>query len=124
MWGALGSAVFSGIKTPNKETFKRKSQYHYEEINTLIKSKLQFINKKLEEIEFELEFNYFAGVDVEKEIAKLRDEANRNEPLTLIIGNKVIGKFVILEIEDVIKTTDRKGKLLSASVKVKLKEYN
>jgi len=124
MWGALGSIIFSDIKTPNKESFKIKSQYHYEEINTLVKSKLQFINKKLEEIEFELEFNYFAGVDVEKEIAKLKDEANENKPLTLIIGNKVIGKFVILEIEDVIKTTDRKGKLLSASVKVKLKEYN
>lgn len=124
MWGSLGDIVFQTLKTPEKETFKRKKSYNYAEIDTYRKPKLQYLGTKLDEIEFEIKLVRTENIDVEEELDKLYEEATKGKPLTLSIGTYIKGKFVITEVEESLKVTDSKGNLVVIYVKLKLKEYN
>ena len=124
MWGSLGNIVFETVKTPDKESFKRKKKYNYAEIQTYQKPKLQYIGDALEEIEFEIKLVKTADLDPEEELDKLYNEAEKGEPLTLSIGTHIEGDFVITDIEETLKSTDSKGNLIVVYVKLKLKEYN
>lgn len=124
MWGSLGDIVFKAVKTPDKESFKRKKKYNYAEIDTYRKPKLQYLGEKLEEIEFEIKFVKTEEMDPEEELDKLYQEAEKGKPLDLSIGNHIKGKFVITDIEETLKATDSKGNLAIVYVKLKLKEYN
>ncbi len=124
MVGSLGEIVFEGILTPEKESFKRKRQYNWAEIGSLKKPMLQRIGDKLDEVEFEIKLVKFGDFEPEDWLEKLYNEAEKEEPLTLIIGDYVEGDFVIVSIEETLKATDSKGNIVAIYVKVKLKEYN
>jgi len=124
MWGSLGNIIFQTYLTPDKESFKRKKSYNYAEINTYRKPKLQYIGDKLEEIEFELKFVKTEELDPEDMLDTLYEEAEKGEPLTLIVGTHIEGDFVITSVEETLKATDSKGNLIAVYAKVKLKEYN
>ena len=124
MWGSLGNIVFETVKTPDKESFKRKKKYNYAEINTYQKPKLQYIGDALEEIEFEIKLVKTEDLDPEEELEKIYQEAEKGEPLTLSIGSHIKGDFVITSVEETLKATDRKGNLAVVYLKLKLKEYN
>ena len=124
MWGSLGDIVFEAVKTPDKESFKRKKKYNYAEIDTYRKPKLQYLGDKLEQIEFEIKLVKTEDIDPEEELDKLYEEAEKGEPLMLSIGTHIEGEFVIMDIEETLKSTDSKGNLIVVYVKLKLKEYN
>ncbi|KAA0257219.1 hypothetical protein FHQ18_11685 [Deferribacter autotrophicus] len=123
VWGSLGSIIFEVHKTPNKGSFIRKHRFDYARITTFQKPKVQYLRENLEEIEFEMRFYFYSGIDPLMESKKLLDEARKKEPLTLMVGDNVIGRFVIEEVEETYKITDNKGNLIDMGVKVRLLEY-
>jgi phage protein U len=122
-WGILGDIIFEVHKTPNKGSFVRKHRFDYAKISTFQKSKVQYLRENLEEIEFEIRFYLYSGIDPAGELKKLLEEARKKEPLTLMVGDDVIGQFVIEEVEETYKITNNKGNLIDVGVKVKLLEY-
>ena len=124
MIGSLGDIVFEGVLTPEKESFKRKKEFKYATINNLLKPKLQRLGDSLEEVEFEIKLVRYGDFSPEDWLKKLHNEAKKDKPLPLIIGNYVKGKFVITSVEETLKATDSKGNIVAIYVKVKLKEYN
>jgi len=122
-WGSLGDIIFEVHKTPDKGSFVRKHRFDYAKIATFQKPKVQHLREDLEEIEFEIRFYLYSGIDPSQESKKLLDEARKKEPLILMVGDDVIGQFVIEEVEETYKVTDNKGNLIDMAVKVKLLEY-
>lgn len=127
MTGSLGSVVFS-ISRKKVMTIKSlvwKKSYTYGEHKRFGKSSLlEFTGRSPDEIELEIEISAFLGVRPLKMLSELTKIGDQHQAVPLVLGTDVIGtKWVITNIED---TTDRffmDGTLVSAKLKVKIKEY-
>jgi phage protein U len=122
-WGSLGDIIFEIYRTPNRG-FSKKTSYEYAEIKTFNKPKLQYLRNGLTEIEMEIRFYLPSGLDPEQEMEKIENHAKKREPLPLLIGESVLGKYVIIETEESFRATDNKGKIIDSRVRLRLKEYN
>ena len=114
MIGSLGNYVFKIFNSP--EELEERVEYSYATIETPERL-LAFSGKELREIKLRFHFFRLDSLKPEEEIKKLKEEAKKESPLKLIIGNEVIGDFVIKNIET------RFGNINSLFVTVELKEY-
>jgi len=113
MIGILGDHVFKVFNTPKE--LKETVRYSYAAINTP-QQQLAFTGQNLREIEISITL-FHPYADVVKEVNSLKAQAEKEEPLKLIIGNTVYGDFVIEDIEILRINVNR------ADINLKLKEY-
>ena len=87
------------------------------------KPRLEFTGPGLEEMSLSIRLDAQLGIDPETELEDMRGIRDAGKEQTLVIGGKVIGKFVLEEISEEHKRHDGSGGLLLAEVTLKLKEY-
>ncbi len=114
MIGSLGNYVFEVLNTPYE--LNEKATYSYTVIETP-ERQLARTGTELREVRLSIKLVRNAGVDPEAELERLKEEALKETPLKLIIGNKVLGNFVITEIERLQKNIN------ALIVNLTLKEY-
>lgn len=84
---------------------------------------LQFMGKNLQEESIKLNFHTLF-CSPEDEIKKLKDAADKAEPLKFVKGNGgYVGVFVIEEIGSTTEQTSNDGFLVSIQIDIRLKEY-
>ena len=125
--GTLGKVVFS-INRKKVKTIKSlvwKKAYNYSEHKQYgKKSLLEFTGIPPDEIELEMQITAFLGVRPLKMINELAKIGDQHQAVPLVLGTDVIGKkWVITNIEDATDCFFMDGTLVSAKIKVKIKEY-
>lgn len=127
MIGSLKGVVFE-VSDSLIKTFKdlqRSSKAKYETHNIIgRKPKLEFTGYELDDIQFNMQLNSSLGLDPVKQIDVLRGYKEKREVLTFILAKKVLGQFVVEEVNDTYTSIDNKGNIIKATVAIKLKEYN
>lgn len=125
--GTLGKVVFS-ISRKKVQTIKSmswKKQYSYGTHKLYgKKALLEFTGIEPDEIELEMEISAFLGVRPLKMIKSLASIADKHQAVPLVLGTDVIGtKWVITNIDPATDKFYMDGTLVSAKIKVKIKEY-
>ena len=122
--GVLGDIVFevSQSKVYSPESLRRQSTWKYAEHEIIGKSKLQKLGRQLDTVSITLRFVDYFCVPL-TEVKRLKEQAGKKEPLTLVIGDEVFGDFVIESIAESWVETDGNGNPRLIEVEVQLKEY-
>lgn len=124
MVAQLGEIVFELLKSPSEISEVRKWEWA-EHRGMDVKPRLQKMGQGLTEISMNIKLSVFLGFDPQAMIDKLSEEADKETSVPFILGNgRIIGEFVITEIQINWKRTDNYGNLVTAELSVKLKEYN
>lgn len=124
--GALGDIVFefSEIYSNSIEELARSSSWKYAEHEIIKgKSRLQRLGRELDTVNFRGRF-IDSFCDPIEEIRKLKNEAEKDQPLMLVIGEEIFGKFVIESISESWISTEKDGKPKIIEFEVILREYN
>lgn len=126
--GTLGKKVVFRMSQNKVQTIKSlvwKKQYSYGTHKQYgKKTLLEFTGIEPDEIELEMELSAFLGVRPLTMIDALTSMAEKHQVVTLVLGTDVIGtKWVITGIEDSTDKFFMDGTLVSAKIKVKIKEY-
>jgi len=123
--GVLGDIVFevSQSKVYSPESLRRQSTWKYAEHEIIKgKSRLQKLGRQLDTVSLTLRFVDYFCVPL-AEVKRLKEQAEKKEPLTLVIGDEVFGDFVIESIAETWVETDGNGNPRLIEVEVQLKEY-
>ena len=126
MIGTFGQIVFqtSSSKVLAFDEFTRKGAANFAEHPVLDdKPVLQHVGAGLDDISFTIRLDVGLGINPKDEIEKLRDVKNAGDHKNLIIGETVLGAFVVTEIEEFWNRVDNLGNLLLAVLTLNLKEY-
>lgn len=128
MIGSLGPINFlvTSSKIRTFDNFTRSSSSRYAEIDVMGKSPvLQHIGPGLDDIGFTMRFDYLFGLNVRWEVSRLSTLQREAKPHALVIGGLPIGRYrwVIESHEQVWEKIDAKGRLLTADIDIRLKEY-
>ncbi len=123
--GCLGEIVFecSEEYTNTIAELKRQKTWKYAE-HEIVKGKarLQKLGRQLDTITLQGKFvDYFCNPS--SEIKKLENEAEKKEPLVLVLGDETFGEFVIETIVETWKETDGTGNPRIIEFEINLKEY-
>lgn len=123
--GALGDIVFevSEEYTNSITEIKRQSSWKYAEHEIIKgKSRLQKLGRQLDTVTFTGRFvDYFCNPL--SELKRLKAEAEKKDPLVLVLGDEVFGDFVIESISETWHETDGAGNPRLVEFEVQLKEY-
>lgn len=87
------------------------------------KQRLEFQGVDLQDVSMTIRLNS-EFTHPEAEIKKMLDMVEEGKAHTLLLGSKVIGKFVLQRMRETRKYTDGAGNILTAEISLKLKEYN
>ena len=126
--GSLGkSIVFSvsskTVKTIKSMTWKRAYNYSVHKMYGR-KGILEYTGSDPDEIEFEMEISALLGVNPISMIQNLENMAQKHAVVKFILGNDVIGTdWVITSTEIKSERYYMDGTMLTATLKVKIKEY-
>lgn len=127
MIGTLGNAVFEA-STDKVYTFNglsRSGQARYEEHKVVGKKPvLELIGPGLEQISFSMRFDVRLGINPIAEIDKLREARDEGAVVSMTIGGKFLGDWIIEDVGDSWERTDNKGNVLVATVQITLKEVS
>jgi len=103
--------------------FKRTHTYKYAEHEMAKgKARLQRLGKQLDTVTLSGKFVYPFCIPA-KEMKRLLEEAERQEALPLVVGEQLIGEFVIEKIEETWIETDSQGHPRVIEFTLELKEY-
>jgi phage protein U len=124
--GALGDIAFefSERYANSIDELKRGRSWKYAEHEIVKgKSKLQGLGRQLDTVSFSGRFvDYFCyPLD---EMHRLEAEAEKGEPLVLVLGDETFGEFVIESISETWRDVDGSGNPRVIEFEVSLKEYN
>lgn len=86
---------------------------------------LEFLGPDVEKISFKMQLRADHGINPYKELDNLRTLRDKGKAMTLIVGNKVVGKnyWIIESIDESVKFWSRSGQIISAEVSITLQEY-
>ncbi len=124
--GSFGEIVFetSADRIRTWQQMSRKGSARFaEHVVAEGKPRLEFLGPGLEELTLSVRLDAQLGLDPETELGSMREIRDAGQEKTLVIGGKVVGKFVLEEIGEEHKRHDGSGGLLLAEVTLKLKEY-
>ena len=124
--GAFNNIVFevSSFKVLTFDKYSRSTKHRYTTHDILNhKQKLESVGNELTKIELHTKLNHFLGVDVATELAKMRALCENGVVDYLIIGNSVVGLFVIEELKETAEIFGGNGDLLAVEVNMSLVEY-
>ena len=126
--GSLGKSIVFSVSTTTVQTIKSmswKRSYNYS-VHKMYGRKgiLEYTGSDPDEIEFEMEISAFLGVNPIKMIQELENMAEEQSVVKFILGNDVIGTdWVITSTEIKSEKYFQDGTMLTATLKVKIKEY-
>lgn len=126
--GTLGNVVFEVsselIRTFDDYTRKSTARLAAHEIIGQ-KPVLEFLGPAIEEISITIKLSAFCGVSPEKEANELRRICETGEIVNFIINGTPVStnKWLIESVEEAAKAYDSKGNILTAEVRLVLKEY-
>lgn len=126
MIGTFGNIVFetSASKILTFDNFIRKGSAVFAEHPVLDKKpRLQHTGEGLDEISFSIRLDVGLGINPKKELDKIREIKSQGDAHKLIINGSVIGKFVLVSLEDKWTRVDNQGRLLVAKLNLNLKEF-
>lgn len=125
--GTLGDVVFkvSSKKVQTIQSMSWKKSYKYSTHNMYgRKGLVEYTGMDPDEIDLDMEFSIFMGVNPMKMIDALQKMAKNHKIVKLVLGNKVIGtRWVITSIQINAETYFVDGTIMEASVKVNIREY-
>ena len=125
--GTLGDVVFkvSAKKVQTIQSMSWKKSYRYSTHNMYgRKGLVEYTGMDPDEIELDMEFSIFMGVNPMKMINALHKMANKHKLAKLVLGNKVIGSsWVITGIQIGAEKYFADGTMMEASLQVSIKEY-
>lgn len=89
------------------------------------KTLLEYTGSDPDDISFEIELSAFMGVNPSEMIEQLDDMAESGSAVSFVLGTKVYGSglWVITDISKSFDHIYKDGELMSAKLKLKLKEY-
>ena len=126
--GCLGDIVFEvtndKLFTPANLKQAGKAKYSTHQIHGR-KGLVEFIGVDPDTFSFEMQISSYLGVEVDKEIEKIRTYMRSGKTLPLVVGNKSYGEYrwVITGYTANVKNTDANGNTTVATVSVSLQEY-
>ncbi len=124
--GTYGKTVFE-VSTDRVRTFgqlERTGEARFaEHVVQGTKPILQFLGPGLDEVGLDIRLDAALGVNPLSEIDALREVRDTGGASSLMVGGKVLGKFVLINVTETWRTVDGLGALLLADVSLKLKEY-
>ncbi len=126
MIGTFGHILFqtSSSKILTFDEFTRKSSAVFAEHPVLDdKPTLQHVGDGLDTIEYSIRLDVSLGINPIIEIEKLRQIKSAGEEQKFIIGGKVIGDFVLIDLGEKWPSVDNRGNVLVALVSLILKEF-
>lgn len=124
--GALGDIAFEfSEKYANSiDEMKRSRSWKYAEHEIVRgKSRLQGLGRQLDTVSFSGRFVDYFCKPIE-EMRRLEAEADKKEPLVLVLGDETFGEFVIESIFETWREVDGSGNPRVIEFEVQLKEYN
>jgi len=126
MIGTFGPVVFTS-STSAVRTFsnlERSKSYRFAQHNVLIgKPRLEAIAPDLDTISFNMRFDLSHGIDPASELIKLGGIIEAGEPQALVVGDNMLGLFVVEKLSEDWRRIDGRGQIIVASVSLQLKEY-
>lgn len=127
-FGSFGNLIFevSYNKILTFDKWQRTTKHRYQKHDIInYTPKLESLGKELQEISFEIYFNFAFNVNPREEMQKLRQMCDRAEVNYLVVGGEIVGDclWVIEEISESVETFGGAGQVLSSRATVKLKEY-
>ena len=126
MIGTFGNIVFetSSERIRTFDGFARKGSAAFAEHAVVDdKPRLQHTGSGLDEISFSVRLDISLGLNPSDELEKFRDILAAGDAQKLIINGKVLGAFVLTELEESWSRVDNKGRLMVANLNISLKEY-
>ncbi len=125
MIGAFGDFIFE-VSAQRVRTFhdlsRKRSAVFAEHAVLEHKPRLQFTGLKLDEVGFSVKRGAALGLVVEDELEKLAKMIRSGKPYPLIIGDGVIGDFVLIDFDEKWENVGAKGTVGQAAVTLTLKE--
>lgn len=125
MLGSLGDLTFS-VSSNKIFTYKDltiKSGVRVAEHASLqTKPTLEFIGESLDEVSLKFDLRIENRINPIVEFNKLKDKMKKTEELLFFIGNKKIGKFIIVDISQEYRRIDNRGNVLAMGLDINLKE--
>lgn len=126
MIGLLGTVVFevSSDYVKTFDDFSRETHARYAKHDVLgVKPIKQFLGPDLDKIKFKIKLSAAFGVNPAQEIKTLRSYMTKGEAVTLVVGNKSLGKYTIESINEAWTVIDNKGNIVTAEIDIELEEY-
>ena len=126
--GCLGDIVFEvtsdKLFTPNNIKQSGKAKYSTHQIHGR-KALVEFVSVDPDTLTFEVQISTYLGVNVDKEIEKIRTYMCSGKTLPLVICRKSYGEYrcVITGYSVHVKHTDTNGDTTVATVSISLQEY-
>jgi len=126
--GCLGDIIFqvssNTIKTINRVEWSGSARYS-EHQRHLTNALTEFTGLNPDTISFEMVLSVYLGVDPMAELTKLWEYERSGKAVTLVIGEKVYGKYrwTVKSHKIKFETYDKKGNMTGATVAVDLLEY-
>lgn len=124
--GAFGNIVFetSDSRVRTWQQMSRKGTARFaKHVVAEGKPQLEFLGPDLEELNISIRLSAQLGVDPETELENMRAIRDAGEEKTLVVGGRVVGKFVLEEVNEEHRRHNGYGGLLLAEVQIKLTEY-
>ena len=124
--GLLGPCVFisSEYQVRTFQSFNRTSSYRYVDHEVINQKQVsEFTGTDLDEIELSMMFCGDLGVNPTTEVEKLREAAMRGEPVALLIGGMVFGKWTIRTIPEDWQFLYTDGSPQVMTIQISIKEF-
>ena len=125
--GAFGDLVFecSSEKVLTFDEFKRESKSRFAKHDLINQTPaLEFLGSDLTEVSFKMILHESLGVDPAEEAQQVRNMCEYGGAEWLIIGNEVMGRYVIESVSEEIKFFDEYSQAQVIELDVRFKEYN
>ena len=123
--GGFGDMIFEAssevVRTWNSLRRSRSAKFQTHEV-TEGKQRLQYIGLELDSVNLDIVLDA-KFVDPEAELAALDAMLDAARPRVLILGDTVMGSYVLESYTDTRKHTDGRGRILWSEVALQLKEY-
>lgn len=124
--GGFGPVLFEVsqdlVRTWRSLSRQRKARYQTHEV-TDGKQRLQHVGLELDTVDLSVFFDA-RYVDPSAELQRLDEILEAARPRTLLLGDRVEGRFVLESFTETRKHTDGLGLILFTEVSLKLKEYH
>ncbi|MEC1744111.1 phage tail protein [Schinkia azotoformans] len=126
--GQFGDVIFevSSNKVLTLDEFSRGGSGRWADHEVIGKKPIpEFVGPGQEEVSFKIQLSAFLGIDPQKELEKLRRIRDKGETRGIILGSDFISKSLwrLESLQESHRVFDGKGRLISVSVDLKIKEY-
>ena len=122
MWGSFGNLVFELFLTPEEVSLREEEKYALVEIYGR-KPSVHHVGTRPRRVELKIKLLRSERMpSVEDYVNLFKEKMQEKSPELLMIGDEVVGNFVIERMDTLYVRTDHRGTILQAILKLKLLE--